>query len=153
MEQEIERVKEEADRMDMSAYSALDEERRHEISGLARERTIEEVTHQIQAEEAKLVHIRADNPNAIIEYENRAREIAKLQAQQNSQERDMAEITEKIKELRDQWEPQLDDLVEKINEAFSFNFQQINCAGEVEVAELRVTLGEVHHVVEVARLR
>ena len=45
----------------------------------------------------------------------------------------MAAMNDKIKEIRDVWEPKLDQLISEINDAFSYNFQQINCAGEVGV--------------------
>ena len=32
-----------------------------------------------------------------------------------------------------QWEPQLDELIAKISEAFADNFSKIQCAGEVVV--------------------
>ena len=36
----------------------------------------------------------------------------------------------KIKEFRDQWEPELDCIVKKISNSFSQNMEQIRCTGE-----------------------
>ena len=57
----------------------------------------------------------------------------KLKKQQKSQERDLQKMEAKITRIRDQWEPRLDELIGKINDAFSYNFAQISCAGEVGV--------------------
>ena len=40
---------------------------------------------------------------------------------------------ESIREIREQWEPELDAIVSKISDGFSHNFQKIKCAGQVGV--------------------
>ena len=45
----------------------------------------------------------------------------------------LAEVQQKISEVREKWEPELDALVGKISDAFRENFEQIQCVGEVGV--------------------
>ncbi len=48
-------------------------------------------------------------------------------------EHQLGEMQHGIDELRQKWEPELDRLVGKISDAFSYSFKQINCAGEVGI--------------------
>ncbi|KAF2434889.1 structural maintenance of chromosome complex subunit SmcA [Tothia fuscella] len=73
------------------------------------------------------------NPNAIIQYEKRKRDIEKLTQSLENFERDLATLNDEIKEIRDQWEPKLEEIVANISAAFTHNFQQIGCAGQVGV--------------------
>jgi structural maintenance of chromosomes protein 5 len=99
----------------------------------SRDRTAESIFQEMSAERAKLEVIQANNPQALEEYETWGRRIERHRAEHQNHEAQLAELTEKIATLRSQWEPGLDELVEKINEAFSYNFEQISCAGEVGV--------------------
>jgi chromosome segregation ATPase len=42
-------------------------------------------------------------------------------------------IAQNVMKIRGKWEPKLDTLIAKISDAFSYNFEQIGCAGEVNV--------------------
>ncbi|KAK5115433.1 hypothetical protein LTR85_009893 [Meristemomyces frigidus] len=42
-------------------------------------------------------------------------------------------LESKIKEIQEQWEPQLDQVIAQISEAFADNFSKIQCAGEVGI--------------------
>ena len=42
-------------------------------------------------------------------------------------------LDNEIKEVKEQWEPQLDELISHISDAFADNFSKIQCAGEVGV--------------------
>ncbi|KAK4187281.1 hypothetical protein QBC35DRAFT_435217 [Podospora australis] len=100
---------------------------------LAQGQTLENIRASIQAEEMKLDLVHASNPQALEEYERYAAKIAKEKSAQQSKENRLAEINANIQEIRARWEPQLDALVSRINDAFSYNFEQISCAGEVGV--------------------
>jgi chromosome segregation ATPase len=115
------------------AVAILTEENKDELAAKAKDKTVEDVEQAIQVEKAKLEVIQASNPAALEEYERYAARIERERANQANQEARMAELNEKINTIKSQWEPRLDQLVSQINDAFSYNFEQISCAGEVGV--------------------
>ena len=129
---ELEEKKRDAQRLFTEVKELSDEHRQDSIAE-ARDRTAEVISQEISAERAKLEVIQANNPQALEEYENWARRIEKEKADHDVQETRLADLTEKITTLRSQGEPRLDELVGQINDAFSYNFEQISCAGEVGV--------------------
>lgn len=100
---------------------------------LVADRTAAEIGMEISAEEANLELIHAANPNVIREFEKREQEIAKLQKKMEAANNKLAYLSEQLSDLMGKWEPRLDALVSKINDAFAYNFEQISCAGEVRV--------------------
>lgn len=92
-----------------------------------------EVEMEIAAEEAQLELIHAANPNVIREFERRAEEIARLRRKMEGSNEKLAGLEGHLNELMAKWEPNLEELVSKINDAFAYNFEQISCAGEVRV--------------------
>ncbi|KAH6605625.1 structural maintenance of chromosomes 5 [Trichoderma cornu-damae] len=108
-------------------------EKRDVYSSLAENRTAAEIEMDISAEQANLELIHAANPNVIREFERRGQEIAKLVKKMDAANGKLAALTEQLDELMGKWEPRLDALVSKINDAFAYNFEQISCAGEVRV--------------------
>ncbi|KAK4248885.1 hypothetical protein C7999DRAFT_40011 [Corynascus novoguineensis] len=112
---------------------ALAIENIEELRDNARGRTVEDIDQAIQVEKAKLEVIQASNPAALEEYERYAAKIERERASQANQEARMAELNDRIDSIKSQWEPRLDELVSQINDAFSYNFEQISCAGEVGV--------------------
>ncbi|KAL6889261.1 P-loop containing nucleoside triphosphate hydrolase protein [Trichoderma longibrachiatum] len=102
-------------------------------SSLVRDKTAAEIGMEISAEEANLELIHAANPNVIREFEKREQEIAKLQKKMETANNKLAYLSEQLSDLMGKWEPRLDALVSKINDAFAYNFEQISCAGEVRV--------------------
>lgn len=129
---EVEVLKERA-QVFYEAASNLPVEMRNNLVEEANSRTAEDILSQMNVERAKLEVIQANNPQALEEYETWARRIEKEKADFAVQETRLASLTEKIAQLRSQWEPRLDELVGQINDAFSYNFEQISCAGEVGV--------------------
>ena len=95
--------------------------------------TTEELEAEIDSEKARLELMHEGNGGVIKEYEARQKKIDSLTSRLEEIKFALSELDEKIKGLRDQWEPHLDSLVGKISEAFSFNMEQISCAGEVGV--------------------
>jgi hypothetical protein len=95
--------------------------------------TVESLQMDIAAEESKLEFIHASNPNAIRQYEKFQIDADKLKSKIQETEASLATMAEEITEIRGKWEPQLDILIAKISDAFSYNFEQIGCAGEVNV--------------------
>ncbi|RAL65963.1 hypothetical protein DID88_005624 [Monilinia fructigena] len=102
-------------------------------SDIPQDKTVENLLHEIGSVEHKLNYVEANNPNAIREYERRQVEIGRLSARITGTEGELGDIAEKVTVIMTKWEPRLDALVEQISQAFSHNFEQINCAGEVGV--------------------
>lgn len=110
-----------------------DEEKRAVYQELARDKAPADIQMEIEAEAAKLELIHAANPNVIQDFERRASEIAKLKRKMDGVHEKLASITTQVDRLMRQFEPKLDELVRRINDAFAYNFEQISCAGEVRV--------------------
>lgn len=103
------------------------------LQEIAGDRTVDAVDDEIEAEEAKLELIHSTNPNALAEFERRAAEIEHIQSTIENRRAHLEQLAEDMRDVRNEWEPRLDDIIAKINDAFSYNFAQINCAGEVGV--------------------
>jgi chromosome segregation ATPase len=97
------------------------------------ERTVEDLDRDIEQLQDRLGLIHNSNPNAIRQYEERAQKITKLQSKIETVEARIEQLRTGITEIRNQWEPELDKLVERISNAFSKSFAKIQCAGEVRV--------------------
>ncbi|KAM0260619.1 hypothetical protein ACHAQJ_002681 [Trichoderma viride] len=108
-------------------------EKKDLYSSLAENRMATDIEMDISAEQANLELIHAANPNVIREFEKREQEIAKLMKKMDASGGKLAALTEQLDELMGKWEPKLDALVSKVNDAFAYNFEQISCAGEVRV--------------------
>ncbi len=116
-----------------AAVAILTDENRGDLEAKAADKSVDDVDQAIQVERAKLEVIQASNPTALEEYERYAARIERERANQENQEARIAELTERIDHIKTQWEPRVDQLVGQINDAFSYNFEQISCAGEVGV--------------------
>lgn len=113
--------------------NSIDEERRDFLSGIKEGHTLETMDAEIETENAKLDLIHAADPGVLQEFEKRARDIERGQRDKAKRERQLDSLNQQIQELKDTWEPAVDTIITKINDAFSYNFEQINCAGEVSV--------------------
>lgn len=113
--------------------NTIDEERRDFLSGIKEGLTLETMDAEIQTEKAKLDLIHAADPGVLQEFEKRARDIERGQRDKAKRERQLESLNQQIQELKDTWEPAVDAIINRINDAFSYNFEQINCAGEVSI--------------------
>lgn len=113
--------------------NTIDEERRDFLSGIKEGLTLETMDAEIQTEKAKLDLIHAADPGVLQEFEKRARDIERGQRDKAKRERQLESLNQQIQELKDAWEPAVDAIINRINDAFSYNFEQINCAGEVSI--------------------
>jgi chromosome segregation ATPase len=95
--------------------------------------TVEELDADIEQEEAKLGFMVEGNHGIIEQYERRQRDIDSLKASLAVIDEALEELGSTIEKLQSKWEPQLDKLVKRISDSFSYNMKQINCAGEVSV--------------------
>ncbi|KAF4449317.1 hypothetical protein F53441_7389 [Fusarium austroafricanum] len=129
------RARDEGNRLSNEVQQVIDDEPgKHDLfSQLCEGKTSQDIQNEVGGEEAKLEMMHIANPNVMREFERRAEEIARLKRKMAGSTEKLDGITQEISELRSRWEPQLDELVSKINDAFAYNFEQISCAGEVRV--------------------
>ena len=95
--------------------------------------TVEGLEAEISSEKARLELMHEGNGGVIREFEQRRRKIEGLTKTLNDYKEAKMELDQVISASQNEWEPKLDHLAQQISEAFSFNMQQINCAGEVGV--------------------
>jgi chromosome segregation ATPase len=95
--------------------------------------SLEALELEVQAVAARLEMMAEGNPSLIKDYEQREENITIIRGKLEELTMSLESTKEKIMEIREQWEPQLDALVRKISDDFAHNFQQIGCAGEVTV--------------------
>jgi structural maintenance of chromosomes protein 5 len=100
---------------------------------MAEDKTVEDIEHEIGAEEAKLELIHGVDPSIVRQFESRGQEIEKLSRHKDELTSKLEGIAHAMDDVRSRWEPRLDTLINQINEAFAYNFEQISCAGEVGV--------------------
>lgn len=142
-EKEVEEVTAEADVVRERAQDMLklckeqlnseDEERNIFLRQLHGGQTLEELNNEIEAEKARLELMHEGNGGVIREFERRQLQIGKLNSRINELKTAKAELDAVVETLQGQWEPQLDALVSKISASFSYNMDQISCAGEVGI--------------------
>ena len=94
---------------------------------------LEQLENEIESEKARLELMHEGNGGVIKEFEARQKRVDALKAKLEELKHGLDEFEEKIKAVRDKWEPELDKLVKKISDSFSFNMKQISCAGEVGI--------------------
>ena len=100
---------------------------------LGNEITIEELEADITSEQARLELMHEGNGNTIREFEQRRKKIDSLTAKLGETKEFLEAIQQKTDELRENWEPEMDRLIGRISDSFSYNMEQINCAGEVGI--------------------
>ncbi|KAF1916999.1 hypothetical protein BDU57DRAFT_475905 [Ampelomyces quisqualis] len=95
--------------------------------------SLEALELECQAVTARLEMMAEGNSGVIRAFEKRKEDIKKTQEKLEDHNANLERIKTDIKNIREHWEPQLDALIAKISDAFAHNFEQIGCAGEVEV--------------------
>jgi chromosome segregation ATPase len=93
----------------------------------------EKLDSEIDAEKAKLELTEGGSAAIIREYEERAKVIERLRAKLQDAVKSQEDFKHGIREIRDKWEGRLEEIVGKINDAFSDSFARIGCAGQVAV--------------------
>lgn len=91
----------------------------------------EKLDADIDSEKARLELTQGGSNNVIKEFEERERQIDKLQHKLAGFQEQLAEYDYAINEIRGKWEPKLEALVKSISDAFSDSFARIGCAGQV----------------------
>ncbi|KAI1811074.1 P-loop containing nucleoside triphosphate hydrolase protein [Poronia punctata] len=135
MKGECEQLKEDARAAKDKVGDAINhnQDRLAYLTELTQGKTVDDLDDEIGAEESKLEYIHAVDPMVLRQFKKRAQEIQNLTQQKEGLAARFDSLTRKIQELREKWEPQVDALVSRINDAFAYNFEQINCAGQVDI--------------------
>ncbi|CAD0111154.1 unnamed protein product [Aureobasidium uvarum] len=94
---------------------------------------LDEYEAEIDSTKARLEMVHGGNPQILREYEKRAGDIERSKRKLELIENELIELQQNITSVRQKWEPELDQLIGQISDAFSENFAKINCAGQVEV--------------------
>ena len=97
------------------------------------QRTLEDLVAEIDGTKGRMELLHEGNPHAIEQFEARAKQIEKLKDKIANFEQRLASLNSTILDIRKQWEPELDGIVEQISVAFAHNFERIGCAGQVSV--------------------
>jgi chromosome segregation ATPase len=95
--------------------------------------SLEALELEVSAVSARLEMMVEGNSGVIRAFEKRKDDIARTKEKLEEHIASLENTKVQITEIREQWEPELDALIAKISEAFAHNFEQIGCAGEVEV--------------------
>ncbi|KAJ5141660.1 hypothetical protein N7476_004484 [Penicillium atrosanguineum] len=99
----------------------------------APEYNMDKLRADIDSEKARLELTQGGSPHLIKEFEEREKQIKKLQDKLADFQTKLADYQTSIDEVRSHWEPKLDALIAKISDAFSDSFKRIGCAGQVSL--------------------
>jgi chromosome segregation ATPase len=113
--------------------NSLSEQEREIVREYKELPSVEALELEIQSVTSRLEMMAEGNPGAIRAYQRREEDIQKTRENLEQYAASLEEMRASIKEIREKWEPQLDILIRKISRAFAHNFEQIRCAGEVQV--------------------
>ena len=95
--------------------------------------SMHELNGEIDSQKAQIEMTEGGNADAIKQFEERAKSIEKLRSKLTDFKKELEDMQHGTKEIRGRWEPQLNQLVAKISDAFSDSFARIGCAGQVVV--------------------
>lgn len=96
-------------------------------------RTEADLETEIDSIKAELELTEGGSTNIIKDFEERARTIERLERQLREAEKQNQDYKHSIKEIRDKWEPRLDEYVAQISESFFASFHRIGLKGQVAV--------------------
>jgi len=93
--------------------------------------TLDEIDTAIDEARTKADSNYQTNPQVIVDFERRKREIEQLEELAGDENSTLTGHQQRIDELKGRWEGRLEPLVTRINASFTKYFRQIGCAGEV----------------------
>lgn len=102
-----------------------------ELLQSVKDHSMEQLEADIDSEKARLELTQGGNSNMIKEFEDRERQMEGVENKLADFEKKLADYNHAIDEIRSKWEPQLDELVKRISDAFGDSFARIGCAGQV----------------------
>lgn len=141
-EQEVRQLQKESQDLKQKAQAGLAEcnellgtmsEKEQQIYQELGEKTPEEFEGEIDSTRARLEMVHEGNPRILREFEERGQQIEKAKRKLHQIEAQLGDLQQTIDDVRQKWEPELDQLIGQISDAFSENFSKINCAGQVQV--------------------
>jgi structural maintenance of chromosomes protein 5 len=97
---------------------------------------------EIETVTAQLALTEGGNADAIRQYEERAHQITALEERVAGFDKEVDERRRGIQQVRSEYEPELDKIVDRISRAFGDSFARIGCAGQVEVYKANSTAAE-----------
>ena len=97
------------------------------------DKNIDDLDAAIEGDTQRINLLTEGNPHTIRKYHERQKEIDRLKERVANFEGELDGLDGQIHDIRSIWEPELDRLIQQISEAFSHNFAQIGCAGQVGV--------------------
>ncbi|KAI9711477.1 MAG: Structural maintenance of chromosomes protein 5 [Bogoriella megaspora] len=95
--------------------------------------TPEDLEVAIGGAKSGLEMLHEGNPGAIAEFEARAQKIESLKQKVASSAEVLEQLEDEIAEIKGRWEPELDQLINQISDAFGSSFEKIGCAGQVGI--------------------
>jgi chromosome segregation ATPase len=96
-------------------------------------RSLDLLDAEINSINTQLSLIQGVDAGFLEEFEKRATQIDELEERLVNMNEKTVEYQTEIKKLRDRWEPELKDLLQRISESFAINFERIGCNGEVSL--------------------
>ncbi len=132
---DIDRLRQEAKVAQDKIHEAIEEDPAvlQRLNVVSEGKTVEDIDGDIDAKSASLEVMHRVDPQVLRQFEKRAREIQDLTRRREELAHKLETLSGQTEQLMQSWEPKVDKLVSRINEAFSHNFEQISCAGEVGV--------------------
>ncbi|KAJ5143485.1 uncharacterized protein N7515_002272 [Penicillium bovifimosum] len=104
------------------------------VDGLS-DHDMDKLEADIDSEKARLELTHGGSSHLISEFEAREKSIEKLRSKLADFRTKLEEYGEAIAEVRKDWEPRLEALIEKISDAFSDSFRRIGCNGQVTLGK------------------
>ncbi|KAJ5965050.1 uncharacterized protein N7479_004926 [Penicillium vulpinum] len=95
----------------------------------------------IDSEKARLELTHGGSSHMIKEFEDREKAIEKLRSKLADFLDKLTELGNAIADIRKDWEPKLEALIEKISDAFGDSFRRIGCAGQVTLGKVEGEAG------------
>jgi len=93
---------------------------------------LEGVDDSLEEAENKVNNI-TDNPHVMRQYEERKKDIARLQEQLDEADGEKDMKRKQLEQKLERWEASLINIVQKVSEKFSAYMQEVGCAGEVRL--------------------
>ncbi|KAF4025416.1 hypothetical protein G4228_017530 [Cervus hanglu yarkandensis] len=95
--------------------------------------TLDEIDALLTEERSRASCFTGLNPTVVVEYTKREEEIEQLTEELKIKKVELDKYRENISQVKERWLNPLKELVEKINEKFSYFFSSMQCAGEVDL--------------------
>lgn len=112
-----------------------DDTHRMELEELRAGKNLDQLRDMLQEAQTRADLLGSENEVAIEDYERRLMELEKSKAKVEARRQTAQALENDMEQIRQKWVPKLNDIVERISEAFSKSFEAIGCAGEVKLKQ------------------